>query len=138
MGLHEVLMNATKELINTATIELSSEELSSLPQDTQINIRLHNLELSTYLNSLNIQSLIDVMSKTNYLDKSEYQTVLFTQLINNKTMIEALAANGEAIKNSINLINSNNTNDSIEDATHNDNSEPSDNIIEINGSNNTQ
>lgn len=138
MGLHEVLMNATKELINTATIELSSEELSSLPQDTQINIRLHNLELSTYLNSLNIQSLIDVMSKTNYLDKSEYQTVLFTQLINNKTMIEALAANGEAIKNSINLINSNSTNDSIEDTTHSDNSEPSDNIIEINGSNNTQ
>ena len=42
MGLHEVIMNATKELINTANIELSSEELSGLPQETQINIRLHN------------------------------------------------------------------------------------------------
>ena len=135
MGLHEVIMNATKELINTANIELSSEELSRLPQETQINIRLHNLELSTYLNSLNIQSLIELMSKTKYLDKDEYQTVLFTQLINNKTMIEALAANGEAIKNSIALINSNNTDESIADTT---NSESSNNIIEINDSNNLQ
>lgn len=135
MGLHEVIMNATKELINTANIELSSEELSRLPQETQINIRLHNLELSTYLNSLNIQSLIELMSKTKYLDKGEYQTVLFTQLINNKTMIEAFAANGEAIKNSIALINSNNTDESIADTT---NSESSNNIIEINDSNNLQ
>lgn len=135
MGLHEVIMNATKELINIANIELSSEELSRLPQETQINIRLHNLELSTYLNSLNIQSLIEVMSKTNYLDKGEYQTVLFTQLINNKTMIEAFAANGESIKNSIALINSNNTDESIADTTD---SELSNNIIEINDSNNLQ
>lgn len=135
MGLHEVIMNATKELINTANIELSSEELSRLPQDTQINIRLHNLELSTYLNSLNIQSLIELMSKTKYLDKGEYQTVILTQLINNKTMIEAFAANGEAIKNSIALINSNNTDESIADTT---NSESSNNIIEINDSNNLQ
>lgn len=135
MGLHEVIMNATKELINTANIELSSEELSRLPQETQINIRLHNLELSTYLNSLNIQSLIELMSKTKYLDKGEYQTVILTQLINNKTMIEAFAANGEAIKNSIALINSNNTDESIADTT---NSESSNNIIEINDSNNLQ
>ncbi len=135
MGLHEVIMNATKELINTANIELSSEELSGLPQETQINIRLHNLELSTYLNSLNIQSLIELMSKTKYLDKGEYQTVILTQLINNKTMIEAFAANGEAIKNSIALINSNNTDESIADTT---NSESSNNIIEINDSNNLQ
>ena len=58
MGLQEVLINATNELINAANINLSSEEVSSLPQDMQTNIRIHNLELSLYLSSLNVQSLI--------------------------------------------------------------------------------
>lgn len=141
MGLQEVLINATNELINAANINLSSEEVSSLPQDIQTNIRIHNLELSLYLSSLNVQSLIELMSKTKYLDKSEYQTVLFTQLINDRKTIEAFAANGEAIKESISLINSNKNN------TENDGSngvdsieqEQTDNVIKIeNSDNNTQ
>lgn len=116
MGLQEVLINATNELINAANINLSLEEVNSLPQDMQTNIRIHNLELSLYLSNLNVQSLIELMSKTGYLDKSEYQTVLFTQLINDRKTIEAFAANGESIKESIRLINSNKNNTENDDS----------------------
>lgn len=141
MGLQEVLINATNELINAANINLSSEEVSSLPQDMQTNIRIHNLELSLYLSSLNVQSLIELMSKTKYLDKSEYQTVLFTQLINDRKTIEAFAANGEAIKESISLINSNKNNTENDDSNGVDSieQEQTDNVIKIeNSDNNTQ
>lgn len=141
MGLQEVLINATNELINAANINLSSEEVSSLPQDMQTNIRIHNLELSLYLSSLNVQSLIELMSKTKYLDKSEYQTVLFTQLINDRKTIEAFAANGESIKESISLINSNKNNTENDDSSGVDSieQEQTDNVIKIeNSDNNTQ
>ena len=141
MGLQEVLINATNELINAANINLSSEEVSSLPQDMQTNIRIHNLELSLYLSSLNVQSLIELMSKTKYLDKSEYQTVLFTQLINDRKTIEAFAANGESIKESISLINSNKNNTEKDDSSGVDSieQEQTDNVIKIeNSDNNTQ
>lgn len=141
MGLQEVLINATNELINAANINLSSEEVSSLPQDMQTNIRIHNLELSLYLSNLNVQSLIELMSKTKYLDKSEYQTVLFTQLINDRKTIEAFAANGEAIKESISLINSNKNNTENDDSNGVDSieQEQTDNVIKIeNSDNNTQ
>ena len=141
MGLQEVLINATNELINAANINLSSEEVSSLPQDMQTNIRIHNLELSLYLSSLNVQSLIELMSKTKYLDKSEYQTVLFTQLINDRKTIEAFAANGESIKESISLINSNKNNTENDDSNGVDSieQEQTDNAIKIeNSDNNTQ
>lgn len=141
MGLQEVLINATNELINAANINLSSEEVSSLPQDMQTNIRIHNLELSLYLSSLNVQSLIELMSKTKYLDKSEYQTVLFTQLINDRKTIEAFAANGESIKESISLINSNKNNTENDDSNGVDSieQEQTDNVIKIeNSDNNTQ
>lgn len=141
MGLQEVLINATNELINAANINLSSEEVSSLPQDMQTNIRIHNLELSLYLSNLNVQSLIELMSKTKYLDKSEYQTVLFTQLINDRKTIEAFTANGEAIKESISLINSNKNNTENDDSNGVDSieQEQTDNVIKIeNSDNNTQ
>lgn len=141
MGLQEVLINATNELINAANINLSSEEVSSLPQDMQTNIRIHNLELSLYLSNLNVQSLIELMSKTKYLDKSEYQTVLFTQLINDRKTIEAFAANGEAIKESISVINSNKNNTENDDSNGVDSieQEQTDNAIKIkNSDNNTQ
>lgn len=141
MGLQEVLINATNELINAANINLSSEEVSSLPQDIQTNIRIHNLELSLYLSNLNVQSLIELMSKTKYLDKSEYQTVLFTQLINDRKTIEAFAANGESIKESISLINSNKNNTENDDSNGVDSieQEQTDNVIKIeNSDNNTQ
>ena len=141
MGLQEVLINATNELINAANINLSSEEVSSLPQDMQTNIRIHNLELSLYLSNLNVQSLIELMSKTKYLDKSEYQTVLFTQLINDRKTIEAFAANGEAIKESISVINSNKNNTENDDSNGVDSieQEQTDNVIKIeNSDNNTQ
>lgn len=141
MGLQEVLINATNELINAANINLSSEEVSSLPQDMQTNIRIHNLELSLYLSNLNVQSLIELMSKTKYLDKSEYQTVLFTQLINDRKTIEAFAANGESIKESISLINSNKNNTENDDSNGVDSikQEQTDNVIKIeNSDNNTQ
>lgn len=141
MGLQEVLINATNELINAANINLSSEEVSSLPQDMQTNIRIHNLELSLYLSNLNVQSLIELMSKTKYLDKSEYQTVLFTQLINDRKTIEAFAANGESIKESISLINSNKNNTENDDSNGVDSIEQdqTDNVIKIeNSDNNTQ
>ena len=141
MGLQEVLINATNELINAANINLSSEEVNSLPQDMQTNIRIHNLELSLYLSNLNVQSLIELMSKTKYLDKSEYQTVLFTQLINDRKTIEAFAANGEAIKESISVINSNKNNTENDDSNGVDSieQEQTDNVIKIeNSDNNTQ
>lgn len=141
MGLQEVLINATNELINAANINLSSEEVSSLPQDMQTNIRIHNLELSLYLSNLNIKSLIELMSKMRYLDKSEYQTVLFTQLINDRKTIEAFAANGESIKESICLINSNKNNTENDDSNDVDSieQEQTDNVIKIeNSDNNTQ
>lgn len=141
MGLQEVLINATNELINAANINLSLEEVNSLPQDMQTNIRIHNLELSLYLSNLNVQSLIELMSKTKYLDKSEYQTVLFTQLINDRKTIEAFAANGEAIKESISVINSNKNNTENDDSNGVDSieQEQTDNAIKIkNSDNNTQ
>ena len=141
MGLQEVLINATNEWINAANINLSSEEVNSLPQDMQTNIRIHNLELSLYLSNLNVQSLIELMSKTKYLDKSEYQTVLFTQLINDRKTIEAFAANGEAIKESISVINSNKNNTENDDSNGVDSieQEQTDNVIKIeNSDNNTQ
>ena len=138
MGLQEVLINATNELINAANINLSSEEVSSLPQDMQTNIRIHNLELSLYLSSLNVQSLIELMSKTKYLDKSEYQTVLFTQLINDRKTIEAFAANGESIKESISLINSNKNNTENDDSNGVDSIEQEQTDEIENSDNNTQ
>ena len=107
----------------------------------QTNIRIHNLELSLYLSNLNVQSLIELMSKTKYLDKSEYQTVLFTQLINDRKTIEAFAANGEAIKESISVINSNKNNTENDDSNGVDSieQEQTDNVIKIeNSDNNTQ
>lgn len=137
MELHEVFTNLTNELIKTANIELSSEELNKLPQDTQMAIRVHNLELSTYLNNLSIQSILEVLSKTKYFDKNEYQTVLLTTLINNRNILEVFANNGKCMRNSISLNNPNDSGELITNVSQ-DSFESTGDIIKSNDFNESQ
>lgn len=91
----------TEQLIDSAFINLSDGDLNDLSKDMQYKVSQHNMSVSSYMMSSNIEILVSVLINKGIMTMEDYQNNLNSK-INEDGFIPYMAAIAKNIKTELN------------------------------------
>ena len=114
----ENVIHALYELIESSAIEIDDKTEKRLESDIVDAVSIHNLELSSLIQTVSVDALVELLIQKDIITKDEYENAMHLKLLANADLVKNFALRAASLKSIIYPDGKMSTNDTEEDPTN--------------------
>lgn len=97
----ENVMHALYELIESSAIEIDDKTEERLEPDIADAVGIHNLELSSLIQTVSVDALAELLIQKGIITKDEYENAMYLKLLDNADLVKNFALRAASLKSII-------------------------------------
>ena len=97
----ENVIYALYELIESSAIEIDDKTEKRLESDIADAVSIHNLELSSLIQTVSVDALAELLIQKDIITKDEYENAMYLKLLANADLVKNFALRAASLKSII-------------------------------------